>query len=327
MPVRVRIIVLCLGLLVSGVAFTARPVSAQEAEVAQPGSSTDSCDCSTNRYTCSDFPTWSAAQACFNQCRIAVGFDIHALDENQNGIACELAYPEVDDAPSESAPAGAELPPQQEGTAVPEADLPVEQAEDGATEDEATDDSVPGETMPEGTEADTAQESLEPPPSLGEQPVDDPPVEQPPTDAASDAPTDTPTETTPQEEPPIAPPADTNQADPPGGLGWPQALDTGATGLPGLLPLALVGGGVLFLVLVVGGLLGLWISRALTARQVNAGYASGTPDHMQLQNTPEQNAQGHPAPHGNDAQGYAPHSNDAQGYAPHTQDPRSSGRQ
>ena len=49
------------------------------------------CTCSSDLFACSSFPFWSAAQACFNQCRIAVGFDIHGLDEDGDGVACELA--------------------------------------------------------------------------------------------------------------------------------------------------------------------------------------------------------------------------------------------
>jgi len=49
------------------------------------------CTCSADLFACSSFPFWSAAQACFNQCRVEVGFDIHGLDEDGDGVACELA--------------------------------------------------------------------------------------------------------------------------------------------------------------------------------------------------------------------------------------------
>jgi hypothetical protein len=49
------------------------------------------CACTSDLFACSSFPFWSAAQACFNQCRIEVGFDIHGLDEDGDGVACELA--------------------------------------------------------------------------------------------------------------------------------------------------------------------------------------------------------------------------------------------
>lgn len=49
------------------------------------------CVCDRALYTCSSFSNWSAAQTCFNQCRIAVGYDIHGLDEDGDGVACEMA--------------------------------------------------------------------------------------------------------------------------------------------------------------------------------------------------------------------------------------------
>jgi len=48
------------------------------------------CDCSYNKYNCSDFATHAAAQACYNYC-VSIGRgNIHKLDGNDNdGIACE----------------------------------------------------------------------------------------------------------------------------------------------------------------------------------------------------------------------------------------------
>lgn len=51
--------------------------------------STSVCSCSSDQYNCSDFASQSAAQACFNACIAAGKGDIHRLDENNNGIACE----------------------------------------------------------------------------------------------------------------------------------------------------------------------------------------------------------------------------------------------
>lgn len=51
---------------------------------------TADCECSTNRYDCDDFRSWSVAQACMNRCKAAVGFDIHELDRDNDGLACEL---------------------------------------------------------------------------------------------------------------------------------------------------------------------------------------------------------------------------------------------
>lgn len=47
------------------------------------------CSCSGNLYNCSDFTTQSSAQACFNYCMATVGTDIHRLDSDGNGLACE----------------------------------------------------------------------------------------------------------------------------------------------------------------------------------------------------------------------------------------------
>jgi len=47
------------------------------------------CDCSGNIYNCSDFSSHAAAQACYEYC-ISVGAgDIHRLDGDHDGIACE----------------------------------------------------------------------------------------------------------------------------------------------------------------------------------------------------------------------------------------------
>lgn len=47
------------------------------------------CDCSGNIYNCSDFPTHAAAQACYNYCRSLGKGDIHRLDRDKDGVACE----------------------------------------------------------------------------------------------------------------------------------------------------------------------------------------------------------------------------------------------
>jgi micrococcal nuclease len=47
------------------------------------------CDCSGDIYNCSSFATQSAAQACFNYCWTTVGRDVHRLDGDGDGIACE----------------------------------------------------------------------------------------------------------------------------------------------------------------------------------------------------------------------------------------------
>ena len=47
------------------------------------------CACTGNLYNCSDFPTQATAQGCFDWCMQEVGTDVHRLDGDGNGIACE----------------------------------------------------------------------------------------------------------------------------------------------------------------------------------------------------------------------------------------------
>jgi len=46
-------------------------------------------DCSYNRYNCSDFETQAEAQGCHDYCMATVGYDVHRLDGDGDGIACE----------------------------------------------------------------------------------------------------------------------------------------------------------------------------------------------------------------------------------------------
>jgi hypothetical protein len=47
------------------------------------------CSCSGDIYNCSDFGTHAEAQACYEHCMRVVGRDIHRLDWDGDGIACE----------------------------------------------------------------------------------------------------------------------------------------------------------------------------------------------------------------------------------------------
>jgi hypothetical protein len=46
------------------------------------------CICTRNTYDCADFTTQLEAQACYDLCSVDAG-DIHYLDSNDNGLACE----------------------------------------------------------------------------------------------------------------------------------------------------------------------------------------------------------------------------------------------
>lgn len=47
-------------------------------------------NCSSNIYNCSDFDTQAEAQAVFDYCMAQTGRDVHQLDSDGDGIACEL---------------------------------------------------------------------------------------------------------------------------------------------------------------------------------------------------------------------------------------------
>jgi len=47
------------------------------------------CDCSGNLYNCDDFATQASAQACYDYCKSQGKGDIHGLDANKDGSACE----------------------------------------------------------------------------------------------------------------------------------------------------------------------------------------------------------------------------------------------
>ena len=47
------------------------------------------CDCSGNVYNCADFDTQPHAQRCFDYC-VSQGYgDVHYLDADEDGVACE----------------------------------------------------------------------------------------------------------------------------------------------------------------------------------------------------------------------------------------------
>lgn len=62
---------------------TSIPVSPTESPV---------CDCSGDIYNCPDFTTHAQAQACHNYCMEQGQGDIHELDADDNGLACESGW-------------------------------------------------------------------------------------------------------------------------------------------------------------------------------------------------------------------------------------------
>lgn len=60
-------------------------VSQVETQPEQPAA----CDCSGNSYNCADFGSHAQAQSCFDYCNQTVGYDVHQLDGDNDGSACE----------------------------------------------------------------------------------------------------------------------------------------------------------------------------------------------------------------------------------------------
>ena len=66
------------------------PIPARSEPVALPTApGAPVCQCSGDAYNCGDFGSWRAAQDCFEYCVQSVGYDVHGLDGDNNGIACE----------------------------------------------------------------------------------------------------------------------------------------------------------------------------------------------------------------------------------------------
>jgi hypothetical protein len=51
------------------------------------------CNCSGDLYNCRDFSSHAEAQGCFEYCVAQGRGDIHLIDINNNGIACEALLP------------------------------------------------------------------------------------------------------------------------------------------------------------------------------------------------------------------------------------------
>jgi len=63
--------------------------SSKPDRASDPALTSGCCDCSGNLYNCSDFKTHDEAQACYEHCLSLTGKDVHRLDGNGDGEACE----------------------------------------------------------------------------------------------------------------------------------------------------------------------------------------------------------------------------------------------
>jgi hypothetical protein len=74
---------------------TATPAPVLPTDTPAPVSPTDTpqpaavCNCSGDTYNCGDFSTHAQAQACYEYCKSLGCGDIHRLDKDGNGVACE----------------------------------------------------------------------------------------------------------------------------------------------------------------------------------------------------------------------------------------------
>ena len=66
-----------------------RSKSPKAERATDPALSSGCCDCAGNLYNCSDFRTHADAQACYEHCLKVTGKDVHRLDGNGDGQACE----------------------------------------------------------------------------------------------------------------------------------------------------------------------------------------------------------------------------------------------
>jgi hypothetical protein len=93
------------------------PAATPAGEAASPQAGTietlSECSCNSGLYACSDFSSWALAQACYTQCQVSAGYDIHNLDTDRNGVACELELQDV--APLDATPS-----PQPTPSAIPQ---------------------------------------------------------------------------------------------------------------------------------------------------------------------------------------------------------------
>lgn len=68
---------------------TAAPTSPPANNPTPTQGSSEVCSCSGNIYNCSDFGTHNQAQACYEYCKSQGRGDVHRLDGDSDGIACE----------------------------------------------------------------------------------------------------------------------------------------------------------------------------------------------------------------------------------------------
>ncbi|MEM7800195.1 MAG: excalibur calcium-binding domain-containing protein [Chloroflexota bacterium] len=76
---------------------TAQPTATPH-PLACPSDATPNCDCTRgNTLNCADFPTHQHANQCYSYCMATAGYDVHELDGDNDGVACEYEVPQCVD--------------------------------------------------------------------------------------------------------------------------------------------------------------------------------------------------------------------------------------
>lgn len=70
---------------------TVAPAVASATPRGLPAAAASDCDCTANTLNCDDFIAWDA-QACYLRCQELAGRDVHGLDRDNDGRACEWEY-------------------------------------------------------------------------------------------------------------------------------------------------------------------------------------------------------------------------------------------
>jgi hypothetical protein len=69
---------------------TTVPAATSKTILVLSASEAEKCNCSVNKYNCNNFSSRIDAQACYDNCKSQGKGDIHRLDSNKDGFACEV---------------------------------------------------------------------------------------------------------------------------------------------------------------------------------------------------------------------------------------------
>ena len=81
----VIVIIILLALLVTGYSIIRSNFRSANDKI----NANDESDCSSDIYDCTDFANQEIAQITYSRCMNEVGYDVHNLDKDDDGKACE----------------------------------------------------------------------------------------------------------------------------------------------------------------------------------------------------------------------------------------------